>query len=264
MLERFRKAKEPEITALAKAMEAGAFPEPLKICRPSFAKALKDAKLALICEYKRASPSRGLIRADLSVEDVAHQYQHGGASALSVLTEQEYFKGDFAFVDRAAKATGYSLPILRKDFLFDLLQVRATAASRASAILLIVRATPDVRFLRKAREEAASLGLESIVEIFNADELALARESGAEIIQVNARDLAKLQVDRAKCLEIIKKFPPVAYECWIAASGMEKPEHLAQAANAGYDAALVGSALMASPKPGNALKKMLAGLEHAY
>ena len=173
------------------------------------------------------------------------------AACLSVLTDRQFFQGEPDFLKQAPAST--LLPLLRKDFIFDSLQVRATAATPASALLLIVRLTPEARLLRQLREEAEGFGLHAVVEIFDAADLRLARESGARIIQVNARDLQTFAVDRAACLSLARSCPPENGEIWVAASGISHAEHLVQAAEAGYQAALVGTALMEKGKPGAAL-----------
>lgn len=261
-LERFHQAKQAEVAALRLAAERGTLPEPLTSPRPDFAAALSlpasGAPLAVVAEYKRASPSRGVIREDLDVEEVVRQYAAAGADAdaLSILTEEIWFHGRLDFLTRAAAPGLYPaapLPLLRKDFIFDSLQVRATAATPASALLLIVRLTPEARLLRQLREEAEGFGLHAVVEIFDAADLRLARESGARIIQVNARDLQTFAVDRAACLSLARSCPPENGEIWVAASGISHAEHLVQAAEAGYQAALVGTALMEKGNPGAAL-----------
>lgn len=113
-----------------------------------------------------------------------------------------------------------------------------------------MRLTPEARLLRQLREEAEGFGLHAVVEIFDAADLRLARESGARIIQVNARDLQTFAVDRAACLSLARSCPPENGEIWVAASGISHAEHLVQAAEAGYQAALVGTALMEKGKPG--------------
>ncbi len=264
LLERFRKAKEAEVEAL-RALEAqGALPAVYEGQRPDFAMALTrrapGSPLAVVAEYKRASPSRGVICESLDVEDVARQYAAAGASAVSVLTEETFFRGRLEYMARAADPALYNgprVPLLRKDFIFDPLQVRATAATPASALLLIVRLTPDAAILRALREQAEGHGIQAVVEIFDAEDLRLARESGARIIQVNARDLESLAVDRDACLQLILACPPANGELWIAASGMSSAEHLRAAASAGYHAALVGSALMEGGNPGEALAALL-------
>ncbi|MGE9985901.1 indole-3-glycerol phosphate synthase TrpC [Desulfovibrio sp. SGI.169] len=265
-LERFYQAKRAEVAALRLAAERGSLPAPLATPRPDFAAALsapaRRAPLAVVAEYKRASPSRGVIRADLEAEEVVSQYAAAGAAALSILTEAAYFHGNLDYLRRAAAPGLYPaapLPLLRKDFIFDSLQVRATAATPASALLLIVRLTPDVAVLRRLREEAESFGMSAVVEVFNAADLRLARESGARVIQVNARDLQTLAVNRAACLALAEAHPPENGEIWVAASGISAPAHLVQAASAGYGAALVGTALMEQARPGAALAALLGG-----
>ncbi len=263
-LERFHQAKQAEVAALRLAAERGSLPALLTVPRPDFAAALRTparrAPLAVVAEYKRASPSRGVIREDLDVEEVVRQYAAAGASALSILTEETYFHGRPDFLSRAAAPGLYPatpLPLLRKDFIFDPLQVRATAATPASALLLIVRLTPEATVLRRLREEAESFGMHAVVEVFDAADLRLARESGARIIQVNARDLQTFAVDRAACLALAEACPPENHEIWVAASGISEPEHLVLAASAGYRAALVGTALMEHVRPGAALAALL-------
>lgn len=269
MLERFQKAKEREIATLRSLAAEGRLPEPLKKERPDFTAALAHpapASIAIIAEYKRASPSRGEICARLDVETVADAYAQAGASALSILTEETWFHGHMDFLARAASILCQPLPLLRKDFIFDPLQVHATAATPASALLLIVRLTPQPRLLRELRETAESLGMQAVVEVFTEEEVRLARESGARLIQVNARDLATLNVERQTCLDRIRSCRPEKGETWIAASGIAEPAHLFQARDAGYDAALVGTALMEGGEPGLALGRLVlacAGREEA-
>lgn len=274
-LERFYRAKQAEVQALRQAAQQGKLPDPQLARRPDFAQALLVAPqggqvgpasgkplLAVIAEYKRASPSRGVICETLAVEEAVRQYAGAGARAISILTEESHFHGRLDFLERAAAPALYGhepLPLLRKDFIFDALQVRATAATPASALLLIVRLTPHAALLRQLRETAESLGMQAVVEIFDAEDLRLARESGARIIQVNARDLQTLAVDRAACLTLARACPPEPHEIWVAASGISRHEHLREAAEAGYRAALVGSALMENGTPGAALSALLSG-----
>lgn len=250
-------------------------PAPFRGERPSFLRALAEGRRrgtgaelpAVIAEYKRASPSRGEICSSVTVEDAVLAYAANGASALSILTEERYFRGcvDFLVRARAAlDARGFrQVPLLRKDFLFDPLQVEATLATPASAFLLIVRQNPDARELRVLRELGERHGLEAVVEIFDGDELEIARSSGARIIQVNARNLETFAVDREACLTLGERHIPASQggdapgEVWIAASGMDARAHLVDAARAGYTAALVGTALMEKGTPGPSLAALL-------
>ena len=270
LLERFRTAKQAEVDALRLLADHGGMPAPLEGQRPDFLAALRGASnsplviegrpLTVVAEYKRASPSRGIICESLEVEEVARQYAAAGAACLSILTETAHFRGCLEYLDRAAEAglyAGARPPLLRKDFIFDPLQVAATAATPASALLLIVRLTPDVTELRALREQAESHGMQAVVEVFDREDLRLARESGARIIQVNARDLETLKTDRGAALDLARTCPPQDGETWIAASGIGRGEHLLAAAKAGFHAALVGSSLMEGAQPGRALSGLL-------
>ena len=167
-------------------------------------------------------------------------------------------RGERARTQRACAAgdTPSPLPLLRKDFIFSAEQVAATAATRASALLLIVRMTPQVALLRALREQAEAAGMEAVVEVFDAADLRLARASGARLIQVNARDLDSLRVDREACVRLAEQYPPQAGECWIAASGIDSAEQLLAVADAGFSAALIGSAFMQGGRPGAALASL--------
>lgn len=251
-LQRFIDAKQEELRALRQHM-----PPPLPLRRPDFRAALlapppAGEPLRVIAEYKRRSPSLGLINESLGAQEVAAQYAAGGASCMSVLTEERFFGGQVGDLIAAAPA---GLPLLRKDFIFDELQVRATWATPAAALLLIVALTPDVARLRGLRELAEEQGLHAVVEIFTERELELARESGARIVQVNARNLETLRTDRRAGLQLAAQRLPG--ECWIAASAMQTRSHLDEAAAAGYNAALVGTALMQGGSPLCNLRRLL-------
>ncbi|MDD3468893.1 MAG: indole-3-glycerol-phosphate synthase [Thermoguttaceae bacterium] len=265
-LECFFQAKEMEIQHLRQCAEMGNMPPIFVGSRPPFIEALRTPRrgsIAVIAEYKRASPSRGLINAHLSPELVATQFVDGGASALSVLTEEKYFRGNLGFLERIRTELAMNkkplLPILRKDFIFDPLQVEQTAMTPASAMLLIVRMLPSATVLRRLRELAESFRIQSVIEIFNEKELKIARDAGAKVIQVNARDLESFKVDSDSILRFIGKNPPEKEELWIAASGIETPEDLKLAQNAGYHAVLIGTALMEKNTPLTNLQRLLGG-----
>ena len=254
MLEHFRRAKQAEIAALAALSAEGKMPRPFAGSRPPFAATLKaKTPLAVIAEYKRASPSRGDINLAATPEQAALAYAAAGAGALSVLTEQEYFKGDIGFLERMTEP---GLPLLRKDFILHPLQVDHTAAGPASALLLIVRMLDDPTLralLRRCRE----LKLEAVVEVFDKADLQRAHAAEACIIQVNNRDLDTLRVnlDVSCRLAAFKRNG----EFWITASGISCREELMGLLNHGFDAALVGSSLMESAKPEHELATLLRG-----
>lgn len=262
MLDKLRKAKAAEIEELVSQAEKGNLPAPLESPRVNFRNALtvKD-RPAIIAEYKRASPSKGPICSTLEVEDVACQYRDAGASAISVLTEKNFFDGDIAFINRAHAALQGSVPLLRKDFIFHPLQIDATAATCASAVLLIARFMSSSKYLRDMAERAMSFGIAPVIEIFDEKDLKMARDAGASIIQVNARDLQTLKTNRNLCYNLIQTGRPQNDEIWIAASGMDESAHIAQARNMGFDAVLIGTALMRNGTPGASLTNMLREIQ---
>ena len=258
-LKKFCTAKYLEVEHLRELQAARALPEPFRGKRPGFSAALRlhSGPLAVIAEYKRASPSCGVINSALTPETVAQQYYEAGAACLSVLTEEHFFQGELGFIDRMA-ALPAICPLLRKDFIFDPLQIEATAATRASALLLIVGLTPNVRLLRHLRSLTEHFGMEAVFEVFNLNELQLARKAGARLIQVNARNLATLQVCREQALQLAQRHRGSNNEeIWIAASGISCKAHLQEAADAGFNAALVGTSLMSGGEPGKALGRLL-------
>lgn len=258
MLERFRKAKQAEIAALHAAEAAGTLPPRWSAARPSLAKAISKARTnghsAIIAEYKRASPSQGRIRTDLSAREVCGQYATAGACALSILTEERFFQGSLAFLHEAAPL---ELPLLRKDFIVHPLQVRATAATPASAVLLVTRMLSDAT-LMQCLKCADENGLESVVEVFDSEDLGRAMAVNARIIQVNARDLGTLSVDLKRSLALVRT--KSAGQIWIAASGISCRQDILHLEEAGFDAALVGTSLMRAPEPGRALRCLLGEL----
>ena len=253
MLEKFRKAKEAEILALRQLASKGELPCPFAGQRPSFIQALTAYPLAVIAEYKRASPSRGSINLSLEPEDVALLYASAGAAAISVLTESEYFKGDTDFLERM---TGPKLPLLRKDFIVTAEQVAATAATPASAMLLIVRMLDDQTLADLVRQ-CEGYGMVPVVEVFDEADLHSARKAGAGVIQVNNRDLDSLTTDFQTCLRLVRQ--KATGEVWIAASGIDSAGQIAALREHGFDAALVGTSLMGAASPGEALRNLLEG-----
>ena len=256
MLECFRRAKTAEI-ALLKALAArGTMPPPLQGFRPPFVETLKARPappLAVIAEYKRASPSEGDINPGARPEDVAAAYAEAGAGALSVLTESEYFKGDISYI---ARMTGPGLPLLRKDFIFHPLQVEHSAATPASAVLLIARMLTDDA-LRELARRCTELGLTPVTEVFDEQDVTRAKAAGASVIQVNNRNLDTLRVDTEISRRLVAG--KGEREFWITASGIREHSDLVAAAAAGFDAALIGTSLMRENKPGEALTALLQG-----
>ncbi|MDP2848275.1 MAG: indole-3-glycerol-phosphate synthase [Humidesulfovibrio sp.] len=262
MLARFREAQLPGINRLRRLSAAGELPAPMvfpgREGRPSFARALRAAGTpAVIAEYKRASPSCGVINLDLTPADVARMYAENGAAAFSVLTEEAHFQGSLDYLKDMAFA---GKPMLRKDFILDQLQVLETAATPASALLLIMRMFDGADQVRKMLDLSREHGLEAVCEVFDEADLDMARWAGASIIQVNNRDLDLLVTDLGVSRRLVRTRGQG--ELWISASGLTAPAQLEEMADLGFDAVLIGTSLMSRPDPGAALKELAAvGLE---
>ena len=220
-----------------------------------FAEALARPGLSLIAEHKRRSPSAGVIRADLSLEDVVGAYERGGAAAVSVLTEGPNFGGSLDDLRRAREIT--DLPILRKDFVVDPFQVDESIAIGADAILLIVAALEDDE-LHDLYARASQRGLSALVEVHDRRELERALECGASIIGVNNRDLRTLEVDTERTSQLAPEIPEGVIT--VAESGFKVPEQLVALRDAGVDAVLVGEALMRATDIEFATRAVLSGL----
>jgi len=209
-----------------------------------FAAALRAREPAVIAEIKKASPSRGLLQPDFHPAFIAHAYEQGGAACLSVLTDKHYFQGSLHDLEAARAAV--SLPVLRKDFTLDRVQIFEAAAHGADAILLIA-AILETSELQLLRELASSLGLASLIEVHDSDELSKAIDSGAEIIGVNNRNLDTFEVSLDTSLRLSFLLP--ANVARISESGIHTRADLDLLRGAGFHAFLIGESLMRSPDP---------------
>jgi indole-3-glycerol phosphate synthase len=251
MLEKFRAAQAPAIKRLKELEATEKLPMPYTGKRPPFSDALLAAgPVAIIAEYKRASPSKGDINLGLAPAEVAAMYAASGAAAISVLTEETYFKGSLDYLETIS-AVG--LPMLRKDFLLHPLQVVETAATKASALLLIVRMLTDEELSEMLRL-TYDAGLEAVVEVFDEADLERAEKAGARIVQVNSRDLDTLKTDLDVARRMAAKKRPG--RIWIAASGINSRADVLGMAALGYNAVLVGTSLMSGDDPGQALARL--------
>ncbi len=225
-----------------------------------FAKQLRSHAPAIVAEIKKASPSKGLLQADFHPALIAHQYEEGGAACLSVLTDKPNFQGSLHDLEAARAAT--RLPVLRKDFTIDRLQIFEAAAHGADAILLIA-AILDASELRNFRELAHSVGLAALVEVHNHDELSKAVDSGADIIGVNNRNLDTFEVSLDTSLRLSYLMP--AGVTRVTESGIFTRAQVETLSAAGFHAFLMGEALMKSPDPSAAVRALLhsASVPHA-
>jgi indole-3-glycerol phosphate synthase len=215
--------------------------------------AAPSPSLKIIAEFKRASPSGGVIRHDVSPGEVARAYERGGACAISVLTEEEYFNGSLDDLNSVRCAT--HLPLLRKDFIVDPTQIYETAIAGADAVLLIVAALDDVslRDLRKTAEN--ELGLDALVEVHTSDELRRALNAGAKIIGVNNRNLETLEVSLRTSEQLIAETPPDAV--MISESGLRDGQQLRRLHALGFCGFLIGESLMRANDPETALRDLI-------
>jgi indole-3-glycerol phosphate synthase len=219
--------------------------------RRDFARALRSKSPAIISEIKKASPSKGILSPNFNPTAIAKSYEAGGAAALSVLTDRQFFQGSLA--DLQAARSSVSIPALRKDFTIDRYQVLEAAAAGADAILLIAAILSE-REMRDLRELAATYGIASLVEVHEAEELNAALASGAEIIGVNNRNLHTFEVTLETSLRLAERIPSSALK--VTESGIETREQVRELQQAGYHAFLVGEHLMRSGDPSAALKAL--------
>ena len=218
----------------------------------------ESPRLKIIAEFKRRSPSAGIIRDDLSAEEVARRYERGGACAISVLTDEAHFGGSIA--DLRAVRSNTNLPILRKDFIIDPIQIYEAAIAGADAVLLIVAALDDAVLgdLREVAED--QLGLDALVEVHTSIEMRRALDAGARIIGVNNRNLQTLQVSLETSERLISEAPHD--RIMVSESGLQSAESFHRLHNLGFHGFLIGETLMRASDPEKALRDLIAGGEH--
>ncbi len=213
---------------------------------------------AIIAELKKASPSKGLIRAQLDVPQLARELEAAGARALSVLTEEEFFQGSLENLQAASAAA--TLPCLRKDFIIDEFQMVEARAHGADAVLLIAAALEE-RELRALHAAAHALELDVLAEVHNEEELERVLAAGCDLVGVNSRDLRTFQVDLHTPLRMAALLPSRVVK--IAESGIQSAREIRELREAGYDAFLVGESLMKAESPAAALRDLLAAVDKA-
>jgi indole-3-glycerol phosphate synthase len=209
-------------------------------------------RVNVIAECKRRSPSRGVLRAAYDPVAIARAYADAGAAAISVLTEPTFFDGDLDHLQAVHEAV--DVPVLRKDFLVTEYQLLEAKASGADAVLLIVAALRPVE-LKVLHDHAVALGLDVLVEVHDANELAMALDAGARIIGVNNRNLRTLDVDVHASEQLIDRIP--ADVIAVSESGLKSPDDVGRLRQLGYRAFLIGERFMTAPDPGAALQALL-------
>lgn len=204
-----------------------------------FEKALRKDDIAFICEVKKASPSKGIIAEDFPYVQIAKDYETAGASAVSVLTEPEYFKGSTEYLSEISK--NINIPIIRKDFTIDEYMIYQARTVGASAVLLIC-AILDTEIIKKYINICDTLGLSALVEAHDEDEIHSALKAGARLIGVNNRNLKDFTVDINNCVNLRKLVPSDV--TFVAESGIKSAKDIDALRQANVNAVLIGETLM--------------------
>jgi indole-3-glycerol phosphate synthase len=217
-----------------------------------FACSLTGSRRCIVAEVKKASPSRGLIRADFNPVAIATDYATHGATAISVLTEERFFQGSLDYLAEIHGAV--QVPLLRKDFTLDPYQLIESKSYGADAVLLIA-AMLDVSLMRDLGGQARALGLDVIVEVHTERELAAAIDTGAQVIGINNRDLKTFVVDLSVTERLAPLLPPATPA--VCESGIDSLEQIRRIEKYGIHVFLIGESLMRAPAPGQKLKELL-------
>jgi indole-3-glycerol phosphate synthase len=208
---------------------------------------------AIIAELKKASPSKGLIRADFNVPKLACELELAGAAALSVLTDEKFFQGSLHNLEMASACT--RIPCLRKDFILDEFQLLEARACRADAVLLIVAALEQEQLIA-LKDRTHELQLDALVEVHDAAELDRALAAGCDLIGINNRNLHTFEVTLNTSFDLVKRIPTGVIK--VAESGIDSGADIARLRDVGFDAFLIGESLMRATNPGDALRALLA------
>jgi len=252
-LEKVLRVKREEVKQISERLkeiedEIQKMPDP-----PSFEKALTDCKTKIIAEVKKRSPSRGSLR-EVDPLRQAQIYERAGAVAVSVLTDETFFGGSLKDLEEVAR--GVNIPVLRKDFVIDRVQVAQARSKGASAVLLIVRILrpEELADLIAYSEE---IGITPLVEVFTLEEADLALGAGAKVIGINNRDLDTLELDLSLSYELAPKIKEMGARFVIAESGIEKRDQIEDLMGRGVDAFLIGTSLMVREDPESYLKELM-------
>ena len=213
---------------------------------------VSEKETAIIAEIKKASPSKGLIREDFEPKKIAKEYEEGGATCLSVLTDEPFFQGKLEYLDSVRSSC--ELPILRKDFMIDLYQIYETKAYGGDCILLIVAAL-DIVQLKDFSQLARELNLDILIEVHSEEELNEALSINSKLIGINNRDLTTFEVDKNLAIKLARQIPKDVIV--VSESGISSREDILSSKEQGIHSFLIGESFMRKPNPGKALKDIL-------
>ncbi|MES2018538.1 MAG: indole-3-glycerol phosphate synthase TrpC [Pseudomonadota bacterium] len=217
----------------------------------SLGRQIAAGKAGVIAEVKKASPSKGVLRADFRPEQIAESYARHGAACLSVLTDVHFFQGDAAYLKQARAAC--DIPVLRKDFMIDMYQVYEARAMGADAILLIVSAL-DHGLMAELEACALELGLDVLVEVHDGDELTAALKLRTPLVGINNRNLRTFETSLQTTIDLLPRIP--AHKLVVTESGIMGPDDVKRMRDANVHAFLVGEAFMRAPEPGVELARL--------
>ncbi|HBQ60325.1 MAG TPA: indole-3-glycerol phosphate synthase TrpC [Balneolaceae bacterium] len=228
--------------------------------RISFREALAgNEAVSIISEVKKASPSKGIIRPDFDPVDIALRYEEGGASAISVLTDEPFFKGDLKYLEAISRRV--ELPLLRKDFIIDPYQIKEARAYGADAVLIIVAIT-EGKQLQELQHAAKEFGLDALVECYDQDDFDRLDFELTDILGVNNRDLKKFDVDVHRGISILQQAPEKTV--LVSESGLSTGKDLALLKQKGIHSALIGEHFMRQEDPGQAVRDLLEQSEEEF
>ncbi len=210
-------------------------------------------RVRVIAEVKKASPSAGVIRADFDPVQIARAYEQGGAACLSVLTDQQYFQGHLDYLSAIRKVV--SLPLLRKEFIIDRYQLYEARAAGADAVLLIAECLAADE-LKRLHDEALSIGLQTLIELYDVENLPAVLATGCKLVGVNNRDLRSFKVDLYHTVRLGDQMPRDVL--LVGESGIKTPDDVAVLGAAGVKAILVGESLMRQADVAAALRPLAA------
>ena len=213
---------------------------------------VSEKETAIIAEIKKASPSKGLIREDFEPKKIAKEYEEGGATCLSILTDEPFFQGKLEYLDNVRSSC--ELPILRKDFMIDLYQIYETKAYGGDCILLIVAAL-DIIQLKDFSQLARELNLDILIEAHSEEELNEALSINSKLIGINNRDLTTFEVDKNLAIKLARQIPKDVIV--VSESGISSREDILSSKEQGIHSFLIGESFMRKPNPGKALKDIL-------
>lgn len=254
-LDEILRYKRIEVNAQKTAVPRETLEKQLSTVAPArpFAERLTGGPIKLIAEVKKASPSKGLLCPHFDPESLATGYEHSGAAAISVLTDERFFQGSLGYLQTVKRITRKT-PVLRKDFIIDPYQVMETRVAGADAVLLIVAALTKNE-LRDLIRQAVDLTLTPLVEVHHHIELETALEAGAKVVGINNRDLHTFKVDLDTTFELAKFIPQDIIV--VSESGIQTNSQIQKLAETGVHAVLVGESLVTAPDPGMKIKELM-------